>query len=278
MKIIDCFTFNNELETLEIRLKLLYDHVDYFILCESNMAHSGKNKPYYYDENKSRYEKYKDKIVHVMIEQSVEGVEFRNVNSYDPTNGSWILEHGHRNSFSLAESVISNNDIVLIGDLDEIPSHESLEFLKNNYYIVEKHPVSFSLIFHYYFLNCQRNGFERIWNGTVAVSGDHFKKTSPQEHRDNRNSYSRLPNAGWHFSYLGGYEMIKTKIESFAHTEFNTPEINNREHIDKCLNAGIDIFNRPDISYDFVTTKKYPLYIQEIMSEYPHLVREVQIN
>ena len=40
MKIYDCFQFFNELDLLEIRLDTLYDHVDYFVLSESNKTHS----------------------------------------------------------------------------------------------------------------------------------------------------------------------------------------------------------------------------------------------
>ena len=35
-KIYDCFNFFNELDILELRLNILYDVVDYFIIVESN--------------------------------------------------------------------------------------------------------------------------------------------------------------------------------------------------------------------------------------------------
>ena len=31
-----------------------------------------------------------------------------------------------------------------------------------------------------------------------------------------------LPDAGWHFSYLGGVEAIDKKLKSFSHSEFST--------------------------------------------------------
>lgn len=39
MAIYDCFTFFNEIELLEWRLKLLDEVVDYFVIVESNMTH-----------------------------------------------------------------------------------------------------------------------------------------------------------------------------------------------------------------------------------------------
>ena len=52
MKIIDCFTFYNELQMLEYRLSLLYPIIDYFILVEANKTQVGNDKRLYYNENK----------------------------------------------------------------------------------------------------------------------------------------------------------------------------------------------------------------------------------
>ena len=41
MKIIDSFIFFNELELLDIRLNILNDKVDKFILVESTVSHTG---------------------------------------------------------------------------------------------------------------------------------------------------------------------------------------------------------------------------------------------
>ena len=44
MKIYDCFTFCNEFDLLELRLRELYDHVDYFVLVEANKTFQNKDK------------------------------------------------------------------------------------------------------------------------------------------------------------------------------------------------------------------------------------------
>ena len=51
-KVYDTFLFFNELDLLEIRLNILDDYVDYFVLCEANQTFSGKDKKLYYKENK----------------------------------------------------------------------------------------------------------------------------------------------------------------------------------------------------------------------------------
>ena len=62
-KIYDCFNFFNELDILELRLNILYDYVDYFVIVESSVTHSGQPKPFYLEENKERFAKFWDKII-----------------------------------------------------------------------------------------------------------------------------------------------------------------------------------------------------------------------
>jgi beta-1,4-mannosyl-glycoprotein beta-1,4-N-acetylglucosaminyltransferase len=52
MKVTDSFIFFNELDILEIRLNTLDPYVDYFIIVESSVTHTGNPKPYYFEENK----------------------------------------------------------------------------------------------------------------------------------------------------------------------------------------------------------------------------------
>jgi beta-1,4-mannosyl-glycoprotein beta-1,4-N-acetylglucosaminyltransferase len=273
MKVIDAFTFFNEIDLLKFRLELLEDVVDYHVVCESNLTHSGKPKPYYLEERFKEFEKWKNKIIYFQIEQTTEGLYFDEVKSYSPLNGSWQLENQHRNSLAYAADLSSDEDIILIGDLDEIPLPEAIERLKQIPY--NAFPISLSLLFHYYYMNCQNVGFEREWNGTVAVKGKLFKNDLPQTFRDNRNVYQRFLNAGYHWSYLGGVEKIRNKIESFAHTEFNRPEILSEENIVRSIENGEDIFNRPGVKYKFVGLEEYPEKVRNLMSKYSMFIKQL---
>ena len=278
--VFDCFTFFNELDLLELRLKLLDGVVDKFVICESNFTHSGKTKPYNFQDNQQRFKQWEDRILYLPIEQSIEGLSFDKVKTYSPTNGSWILENEQRASLLYAGELMGDDDLVLVGDLDEMPDPRAVAAL-SQLGIINKdtNAVSLSLLFHYYYMNCQMEGYDRLWNGTVACLSDYFKKATPQYIRDNRNNYKRLPNAGWHFSYLGGLEKVKTKIQSFAHTEFNRPDIISEENILNAINNGEDIFKREGISYKFVDPINYPEPIRSLMLEYPQFVKnEVTVH
>jgi len=58
MKIYDTFIFFNELDLLDIRLKILDNVVDYFIISEFNITHSGLKKEYIFEKNRDLFKKY----------------------------------------------------------------------------------------------------------------------------------------------------------------------------------------------------------------------------
>lgn len=275
MKIFDCFTLFNELDLLEFRLKLLYDYVDYFVISESNLTHSGLDKPYNYYENRERYKKWEDKIIYYPIEQTKEGLIFEDVKSYSPKNGSWVLENQQRLSLSLIKDNTEDDDIVFVSDLDEIPLPEVFKYIRDGKLkdVLEKTPISLVMLFHYYYMNCQNIGYERNWSGTVVTNGYYFKQLDAQILRDNRNYYSKMENSGYHFSFLNGVEAIRTKIKSFAHTEFNRPDIVSDENIIKSLEEGKDIFNRPGVEYKFYSLDYYPENIRNVMLQYPQFIK-----
>ncbi len=274
--IYDCFTFFNEIDLLEARLEYLDPIVDHFVIAESNLTYSGNDKPYNFQANIDRYKKWKDKIIYLPLEQSTEGLSFNTVNSYTPSDGAWILENEQRNGLFHIEDLIQNDDILLISDLDEFPRLEKIiEFKEASSGGVKINPHAFRQLFHYYYMNCQNVGFERIWNGSVITQGDVFKREGPQYFRDHRNDFRGIENGGFHWSFLGGLEKIKYKIHSFAHTEFNRPDLTSDEHIIKCLEEGHDVFNRPGVSYKFYPVSWYPEEIQKIMLKYPKFIKAI---
>ena len=52
MKVYDCFQFFNELDILYLRMNILKDVVDYFVISESTVTFSGDPKPLFYEENR----------------------------------------------------------------------------------------------------------------------------------------------------------------------------------------------------------------------------------
>ena len=53
--VYDCFQFFNELDILKIRLNVMNDVVDKFVISEGYRDLSGLKKPLYYEENKEMF-------------------------------------------------------------------------------------------------------------------------------------------------------------------------------------------------------------------------------
>ena len=165
--VFDCFTFFNELDLLEFRLKLLSNVVDKFVICESNLTFSGNTKPYNFQDNRERFKDWEDKIIYLPIEQDKEGMTFEKVTRYSPNNGPFLLEYEQRNSLLYATELMKDDDLVLMGDLDEIPDPRAITALSQSGIIINgiNNAVSFPMLFHYYYMNFQMEGYDRIWNG-----------------------------------------------------------------------------------------------------------------
>ena len=124
------------------------------------------------------------------------------------------------------------------------------------------HPKVFT-----YYLN---NRSSEDWYGTVGTKYKNLKNYSINHIRTpNRNSYTLVPNAGWHFTFQGGAENIQLKIESYGHQEKNTRQV--KSNISNNINNNLDIFGR-----DFtlmVDNDTLPNYIKNNKEQYKHLLK-----
>ena len=102
MKLIDGFVFYNELGLLKYRLDTLYEIVDNFILVESTKTFSGNSKELFYEKNKHLYEKYQDKIIHIIVDDM------------PTTNNAWDREAHQRSCISRGFQNLQDKDLILI--------------------------------------------------------------------------------------------------------------------------------------------------------------------
>lgn len=264
--VYDCFTLRDELDLLEIRLKILDPYVDRFIISEANKTHTNLPKPYNFHLNKDRFSHWEHKITYLPIKLDDTNLDFNQKDTtYTPTSPAWVFENQQRNALLHGLKNIEPNDIIMVGDLDEIPNIANLpQDLKT--------PRTFAQKFFYYYFNNKSVGpRDSIWAGTVVTTGEHF--TTPQALRNNRNHNSPILEGGWHLSYMGGKEMIKQKIQTIAHTEFNRPEFYSDENIGKCLTEGKDIFDRPGMNFSLVNLEdEYPVHILNILKQYKDFI------
>ena len=134
----------------------------------------------------------------------------------------------------------SDDDILIISDLDEIPSTKKLNFILTSDF-GKITPVALEQ--HLFHLDCNYLRLES-WRGSIVTTMKICNEFSPQKFRRLRNRISHFTDGGWSFSSFGGYERVKEKIESYAHSEHNNDKFKNPEHIAHCQQTGADLFHR----------------------------------
>jgi beta-1,4-mannosyl-glycoprotein beta-1,4-N-acetylglucosaminyltransferase len=223
--IVDAFLFHREYEMLAFRMRMLYPHVDRIVIVEADKTFSGLDKPFYYEQNQSRYRWAADKIVHFKM-------------SHAPSDDFWQTEYAQRGAIVEACKDFDDDDVLVLGDVDEIPSLDSLEWARRN---AGKYPAVCLQHFFYYDLRHLR---KEEWLGTVYATLRTARTQGAQELRNRRGAMTRRANGGWHLSYFGDTDAIIDKIEAFSHRELNLAEFKERTHIDACRASGEDLFKR----------------------------------
>jgi beta-1,4-mannosyl-glycoprotein beta-1,4-N-acetylglucosaminyltransferase len=224
--IYDCFTYWNEDELLILRLQHLWDHVDKFVIVESNITHRGRPKDW--NLEKLDLEWAKEKIIHIKKEIDVSNfdVDHRS-SSYDPESPFWKIENLQRNTILEGLCNASPDDTIMIGDLDEFPTHASMKIVEELSDRFECFSMGMS-IFNYY-LNVRQNTSE-TWIGTVV--GKFKNLTSPQEWRNLRGIFRWEGNMGYHFTWMGE-KNVYLKFKNTSHDEIE--HLGTLENIKKCF-------------------------------------------
>ena len=291
MKIYDCFTFFNELELLELRLASLYDVVDKFIIVEADKTHANVPEPFNFYEHAQDYKKYFPKINYIM-DTSV--VEYKGA-------GDWSIENNQRNNIAkgLNEVNAEPDDLVMIGDVDEIPDPEIVKTIRQTFtdptkfvdfiafydttpytknQLVPFHsgmrinkfldlsPVSFKQNFHSYYLDWVNRDLQ--WTGTVIGKFKHM--TTPQDFRNDRNTLPRILNGGWHFSSMGGIEKFWQKVRSGP--DFKEYSDADKDFLEKAMKSGKYLLSGAKFEHCDLSEIKLP-YLDEFIKKYPHFVR-----
>jgi beta-1,4-mannosyl-glycoprotein beta-1,4-N-acetylglucosaminyltransferase len=263
--IIDAFTFFNEKELVQLRIKYLSDLVDYFIIVEANTTHTGKKKSWNFEDIlKNELKDFSHRIKYHQIKIDLEKAEQeRSPNYADAIQGrSWKVESMQRNYIKEACKEFSSEDIIIVSDLDEIPSKEKINFIKSSDFKVVAPVALEHALFH---LNCKYLNLE-TWLGSIVVTKALLDKYDPQVFRDYKGRISRFKEAGWSFSSFGGIDKVKEKFEAFVHQEYNKKEFINPEHIKKSAELGLDLLNR-DIKKKKIEKNFFPKDLLRLMEE-----------
>lgn len=209
MTIYDTFMANAEFDMLECRMTELEAIPDLIhVLVEADVDHQGHDKPCHFATNWHRFERWKKRL-RIIRAGALPSVE------QDPD--PWAREHAQREYVKRGVDDASPDDIVLHGDIDEIPTVPWVWSVANA--PTDKFHVAMQR-FHCFAVDWLH---PQPWPGTVA--GRYSRISTFSEMRDIRligytpAMQAQPPNGGWHFSWVGGREATIAKLGSFCHPE-----------------------------------------------------------
>jgi hypothetical protein len=253
MRILDCFTYFNEKELLELRIKLLYDVVDKFIISEGDHTHRGNIKSYTCEQTFEELNLPTDKVEFVKVKMP----------NKEQEPSAWVRERAQRNVF---KHYVLDNDVAHISDCDEILNPDIINkyanLSKNNLNNIVRplyHWLSYTPDYRVYTLTAG----PAAWIAGFFAMKHHFEKYTPSLIREQhcavenkllyenmyiKDNYGNWESAGWHFNWMGGKDKLKTKINEYLHWNEVSIKENYNPDTDDC-----DVLGRK-----LLTLKKYP--------------------
>jgi len=235
MKLIDCFMYFNEKDIAYLRIKELYDSVDYFVINEATKTHQGQDKELSFWKD-TRLQEFKDKIIYSPIE--LDGRFDALMPKFFPDAKIGAKEHEQRiRLFEQIEPLnLDDLDTIMISDCDEIPN-------KNIFQDMIKYPiVALNQMFFVHYIDIYTN---KNVTGTVACKYEGLKHLNTlgfgmgfQLLRRDKDFMPRLENGGWHYSYMGGAKSVSQKVVSTYDGNLNS-QWKTEEAAQKLINESI---------------------------------------
>jgi hypothetical protein len=246
--VVDCFPYFNEKELLELRINLLKDHVDKFIITDGNYTHSGIPKEYTLKKTIKELGLPEDmiEVIEVDLSEGALGAATPYEKQWDEGARYQSREKVQRNS--LAQSVRNSGDdydddtMFIVSDCDEILDpqyipilHELARTHPNNIYkadLVHLEGRADMRAYH------KETGEPREWRYSlfVCMKAQAAKLGFTYIRADQYNPFQivwpyteggmkdgvyvhgqRMTDLGWHFSWMGSNDNRLEKARSFCH-------------------------------------------------------------
>ena len=232
MKVFDCTNFLDEKMMFDLRLNLLNDYVDKFIVAESLFTHAGNKKKQNF--NIDDYPKFKDKIIYIQIDKEPEDLHEIKNDSKGP--GLKRLNSLKRiqlqyNSLSKGLNDAEDNDLIILSDCDEIPNLKNIKDDFSNQILIFKQKMyyfKFNLLYKnldwfgskackkfflidFEWLRYIKNKKYNFWRFDSFFSKTKYRNVKIVDH------------GGWHFSKVKNESDIFYTLSNYGeHNEFET--------------------------------------------------------
>ena len=292
--IVDYFPYFNERELLELRINLLQDHVDHFVVVEADQTFSGLPRTFQLNELITELGLPRDRFTVIEwrhasnLDLQLEQHDFDSMYPEDRADLASIQavarERTQRNALLTVLDQFDSTDWIIMSDCDEIINPAHISFAVNVAGTVPNKVVKLPLINLYGRADLRPYslaGWPYTWRTAMSICcADVIAQTTPHRircgyHLPVETVTPTLDGAifdefGWHFSWMGGEHKIRIKSESYAHA----PNQGHQQHRDRgfkfeenvCLTWNSDSILRrfpqdqlPDLIFDLPHIRQFLL-------------------
>lgn len=201
-RVFDAVLFSNELDILAVRWKELHPYVSEFVLLESNSTFTGLKKPLFFSKNREQF-----KFVESRLTYGTVGGRF--VKGENP----FVEESYQRVALDQLIRIagITDDDLLIMSDVDEIPSGHTINLLR----WCDDIPEVLHLQLRNYLYSFEFMLDDKSWRASV-----HRYRAGKTRYAHFRQTNDLLADSGWHCSFCFRYisEFI-FKMKAYSHVD-----------------------------------------------------------
>lgn len=225
---VDCFPYFNEEELLELRIHMLKDHVDAFLIVEADKTHRGEPKNFTCAQTIEKLGIPSEKIRLLQVE----------LPSIEQDPNPWVRERGQRDALTYGMANFPDDTVFFISDCDEILDPvklpDALRAVSENPDMIVHAPMVF-LMGRADLRACEPTGVPYLWTAPYFYFGNKVKNQTLSLIRESGGVYFykdgkivtkeafadpievTAGTCGWHFSWMGDTTKRQIKCRSFVH-------------------------------------------------------------
>ncbi|KAM7266945.1 hypothetical protein ACFE04_009111 [Oxalis oulophora] len=226
-RVFDAVLFSNEMDILMLRWKELYPYITQFVILESNSTFTGIPKPLRFANNRKKFEFIEPRLTYGMI-----GGRF--VKGENP----FVEEAYQRVALDqlLRIAGIEDDDLLIMSDVDEIPSAHTINLLR---WCEDIPPILHLQLKNYLY------SFEFLYDSNSWRASVHRYETGKTRYAHYRQTDVLLADSGWHCSFCFRYITDFTfKMRAYSHNDrIRFSHFLNPKRVQDIICKGADLFD-----------------------------------
>ncbi|KAG6422363.1 hypothetical protein SASPL_118931 [Salvia splendens] len=234
-RVFDAVLFSNELDILKIRWNELHPYVSEFVLLESNSTFTSLPKPFVFAGSRDEFKFLEPRLTYGQVP-----------GRFKKEENPFIEEAYQRLAldYLLKQAGIQDDDLLIMSDVDEIPSRHTVNLLR----WCDGIPPILHLRLRNYLYSFEFLVDNNSWRASI-----HVYQAGKTRYAHYRQSDEILADAGWHCSFC--FRRIKEfvfKMKAYSHVDrVRFSHFLNPKRVQRVICKGADLFDMLPEEYTF---------------------------